>query len=83
VYKGIAPNASLVDLRVLDQNGESQDSVVIAAIDAAIQLKGKYNIRIINLSLGRPILESYTIDPLCEAVAAAWKTGNRGGGSGR
>ena len=75
VYKGIAPNVSLVDLRVLDKNGASQDSVVIAAIDRAVQLKSKYNIRVINLSLGRPIYESYTVDPLCQAVAAAWKEG--------
>ena len=33
---------------------------MINAIDAAIQLKNKYNIRVINLSLGRPVFESYT-----------------------
>ncbi len=32
------------------------DSAVIAAIGEAIALKSKYNIRVINLSLGRPIL---------------------------
>ena len=40
-----------------------------------IQLKTKYNIRVINLSLGRPAYESYTLDPLCQAVEAAWKAG--------
>ena len=29
----------------------------------------------INLSLGRPIYESYTLDPLCQAVEKAWKAG--------
>jgi serine protease AprX len=28
-----------------------------------------------NLSLGRPVYESYTLDPLCQAVEAAWKAG--------
>ena len=36
---GMAPNANLIDLRVLDQNGESSDSELIAAISQAIQLK--------------------------------------------
>ena len=71
--KGIAPNAQLIDLRVLDANGEGVDSDVIAAIQTAIQLKGKYNIQVINLWLGRPVYESYTLDPLCQAVEAAYQ----------
>ncbi|HEX4772493.1 MAG TPA: S8 family peptidase [Bryobacteraceae bacterium] len=72
---GIASGASLIDLKVLDATGEGTDSQVIAAINQAIQLKNTYNIRVINLSLGRPVLESYTDDPLCQAVEAAWKAG--------
>jgi serine protease AprX len=49
--------------------------MVIAAIERAIALKNTYNIRVINLSLGRPVFESYTDDPLCQAVEAAWKAG--------
>jgi len=49
----------------LDANGASSDSVVIAAIDRAIALKNQYKIRVINLSIGRPIFESCTLDPLC------------------
>jgi len=75
LLRGIAPNAELLDLRVLDQNGNSNDSVVIAAIQTAVQLKTRYNVRAINLSLGRPIYESCTIDPLCEAAEAAWNNG--------
>ena len=74
-FKGIAPNANIINLRALDQNGAGTDSTVIAAIDAAIKLKSKYNIRVINLSLGRQVYESYTIDPLCQAVESAWKAG--------
>src|SRR5258708_4462246 len=74
-FRGIAPNANLLDLRVLDQNGASSDSVVIAAIQQAVQLKSQYNVRIINLSLGRPITEKCDRDPLCQAVESAWKNG--------
>ncbi len=74
-FKGAAPNVNLIDLRVLDQNGSGTDSQVIAAIEQAIALKNYFNIRVINLSLGRPIWESYTVDPLCQAVERAWKAG--------
>ncbi len=68
-------DGNLVSLKVLDGNGKSSDSVVIAAIDRAIALKTTYNIRVINLSLGRAIKESYKTDPLCQAVEKAWKAG--------
>jgi serine protease AprX len=72
---GIAPSASLINLRVLDGMGEGNESDVISAIERAIELKNKYNIRVINLSLGRPVFESYQNDPLCQEVEAAWKAG--------
>jgi len=62
-FRGVAPNANLINLRVLDQNGGGTDSTVIAAIQQAIFLKYWFNIRVINLSLGRPVFESYTVDP--------------------
>lgn len=74
-FVGIAPNANLIDLQVLDQNGVGTDSNVIAAIEMAIALKNTYNIRVINLSLGRPVFESSTQDPLCQAVEQAWMAG--------
>ena len=73
--QGVAPNAQLIDLRVLDANGQGVDSDVISAIQTAISLKSKYNIQVINLSLGRPVYESYTVDPLCQAVEAAYQAG--------
>jgi serine protease AprX len=74
-YEGVAPAVNLVDLRALDLNGVGTDSTVIAAIQEAISLQNTYNIQVINLSLGRGIAESYTQDPLCQAVESAWKAG--------
>jgi len=48
---------------------------VISAIQAAIRIKNTYNIRVINLSLARGVYESYTLDPLCQAVESAWRAG--------
>ena len=72
---GVAPNVQIVNLRVLDQFGQGKDSDVIEAIERAIDLKNAYNIRVINLSLGHPVYESFTKDPLCLAVEKAWKAG--------
>src|SRR5215468_5001100 len=74
-FAGIASNVNFIDLRVLDANGAGSDSSVIAAIQQAIALKNAYNIRVINLSLGRGVFESYKQDPLCQAVERAWSAG--------
>ena len=74
-FKGVAPNVNLINLKVLDQNGGGNESDVILAIQTAIALKSTYNIRVMNLSLGRPVFESYTLDPLCQAVEAAYQAG--------
>jgi serine protease AprX len=74
-YYGVADDVNFVNLKVLDKNGVGKDSNIIAAIQTAINKKPYYNIRIINLSLGRPVYESYKTDPLTQAVEAAWKAG--------
>ncbi len=74
-YAGVAPNVNIINLRVLDANGNGTDSQVIAAIQQAIALQNTYNIRVISMSLGRPVFESYTLDPVDQAVEAAWQAG--------
>src|SRR5271170_3489827 len=74
-YPGVAPGVNMIDLRVLNALGAGSDSEVIAAIQETINLQNKYNIRIINLSLGRGISVGYAQDPLCQAVESAWKSG--------
>jgi serine protease AprX len=74
-YIGVAPAVTLIDLRALDANGGGTDSAVIAAIQEAIALQNKYNIQVINLSLGRGIAVGYAQDALCQAVESAWKAG--------
>ncbi|MGA8066943.1 MAG: S8 family serine peptidase, partial [Terriglobales bacterium] len=72
---GVAAGANVISLRVLDSKGSGTDSMVIAAIDWAISNKESMNIRVINLSLGRPFTVSYKKDPLCQAAEQAWKAG--------
>ena len=72
---GVAPGASLINVRVLGTDGSGLTSDVIAGIDWAINNRGRYNIRVINLSLGHPVMEPSATDPLCEAVARAAQAG--------
>jgi serine protease AprX len=75
MYRGVASGAYLVNLRVLDDNGEGTASSVIEAIDWAIDHRSDYNIRVINLSLGGPVLQPYRDDPVCAAVERALRAG--------
>jgi serine protease AprX len=72
---GSAPGVRFVDVRVLGKEGIGYTSDVIAGIDWAVANKAKYGIRIINLSLGHPVVEPAAIDPLCRAVARAVNAG--------
>jgi serine protease AprX len=72
---GIAPGAQLVNVRVLGADGSGLTSDVIAGIDWVIANRARYNIRVINLSLGHPVTEPALTDPLCQAVARATAQG--------
>jgi serine protease AprX len=74
-YLGIAPKANIINVKVLRGTGAGTVSNVIAGLSWCVTNKLLYNIRIINLSLGHPVGQSYTTDPLCQAVEAAWKSG--------
>ena len=71
----LAPQANLVGVKVLDASGGGSVSTVIAGIDWCVAHKNNANIRILNLSIGHPVGESYKTDPLCQACERAWKAG--------
>ena len=74
-YRGVAPKARLIVLKVLDENGQGRTSDVISAIEYATANKDRLGIDIINLSLGHPIYEPAETDPLVQAVEAAARAG--------
>ena len=73
--RGVAPGASLVVLKVLDERGDGHISSVIAAIDYAIEHRDRFGIRVINLSVAAGVHESYTSDPLTLAARRAVDAG--------
>lgn len=74
-YKGPAPKANLIGVKVLNKTGSGNTSKVIAGVQWCIDNKNKYGIRIISMSLGSPALQSYKQDPLCKSVRKAWESG--------
>jgi len=76
-YRGVAPDARIVSLKVGVADGGTDVSQVIAAIDWVVQHRhdNGMNIRVINLSYGTNSTQAYGIDPLAYAVEQAWKAG--------
>jgi serine protease AprX len=72
---GIAPKANIVSLKVLDGAGRGYISNVIAALDYAISIKDTHNIRVINLSVGAAVDQSFNTDPLALAAKRAVDAG--------
>lgn len=72
---GTAPNASIIDVRVLDDNGYGEVSDVLAGIDWVIFHQKDLGIKVLNVSLASDSTESYVNDPLCQAVRAAEAAG--------
>jgi serine protease AprX len=65
---GIAPKATLVSLKVLDADGQGTISNIIAALGWVVKNAKTYNIRVVNMSVGARIAESYLTDPLTLAT---------------
>ena len=65
---GMAPAADLISLKVLDSQAGGYISNVIAALDWIVTNRAAYNIRVVNLSVGASVTESFLTDPLTLAA---------------
>ncbi len=75
-YRGVAPQAELLNVRVSDQWGASRESDVIAGLQWILEHKDAYNIRVVNLSLNSTVgADSYHNSPLNAAVEILWFNG--------
>jgi serine protease AprX len=76
-YRGMAPDARILSVKVGVADGGTDVSQVIAAIDWVVQHRrdGDLNVRIINLSYGTNSAQDYRVDPLAFAAERAWKEG--------
>ena len=75
-YMGIAPECNLFVTKVLDRKGNGNTDQVIRAIDYVIENRMKYNIRILNISVGMlPSADETEKKNLTAAVEKAWNHG--------
>ena len=74
-FKGTATGASIVSLQVLDKNGKGSSSELLAALDWLHSYGHYFNIRVVNMSLGKGVSESIETDPLIAAVDRLWDAG--------
>lgn len=74
-YRGAAPDAKLVGVKVLDAQGNGSYSNIINGINWVVSNRSTYGIKVMSMSLGGPISESSKTDPMCAAVRNAWNAG--------
>ena len=85
-WKGVAPEANLVSVKVAGADGSTDVSMVIAGLQWVLENKNRYGIRVLNLAFGTDSRQSYRLDPLNYAVEQVWfggilvvaSAGNRG-----
>lgn len=74
-FKGVAPGASLISLKVSDETGMAYESDVVAALQWIYDNKAQYNIRVANVSLNSTVEQSYNTSPLAAACEIVWFSG--------
>jgi serine protease AprX len=74
-YKGVAPGARVVSVKVTDDQGHASYSSIIAGIAWVLANQRTYNFKVANISLGATPQAGYADDPLDGAVEALWFRG--------
>ena len=71
-YAGVAPGASIFDVRVAGDDGSSSLSLVLKGLQA---VAANPDVDVLNLSLSSGSPLPYQIDPLTVALEALWRKG--------
>ena len=74
-YAGAAPNADIVSIDVMDDQGMALTSDVVAAADWIYENKDVAGIRVANFSLHGTMASSFQFDPVDKAVEKLWLSG--------
>ena len=86
LYTGVAPNANIIDVRVIDGHGSSNVSIILRGLQWILANRATYNIKVVNMSLGATPAGSYKSDLMATAaeiltfagVAVVVSAGNAG-----
>ena len=76
-FRGVAPDARLVSLKLASADGATDVSQVIAALDWVVEHRNDagLNVRVVNLAYGTNSTQDHLVDPLMHAVENAWRSG--------
>lgn len=74
-YIGMAPEARLISLKVLNSAGSGWVSTVLSSMQWIYDNREKYSIGLVCLPLGSVGCPSHQIDPLSRAAEALWDSG--------
>ncbi|NQX88600.1 MAG: S8 family peptidase [Halioglobus sp.] len=74
-YKGVAPDASLVAVKVLDREGLAHLLDIVRAIQWVVDHRETLNIRVMNLSFAQTPRWPFWQDPVNQAAEQAWSNG--------
>lgn len=75
VTLGVAPEAAVLSVRVLDDEGIGSYATVIEGIQYVVKHHERYDVRVLNLSISAQPSVPYFVDPLSRAVGVAWLKG--------
>jgi subtilisin family serine protease len=89
-FRGVAPDAKLVSVRVLGANGSGSLTSIVQGFDWVLWNAKRFGITVLNLSWGAPQATSYHQDLLAALAESAWfsgiavvaAAGNGGSGTG-
>ena len=74
-FKGVAPDANIVAVKVLDKDGRAHLLDIVRAVQWVVENREKYAIRVLNLSFAQLPRWPYWEDPVNQAVMKAWQQG--------
>ena len=72
-YSGIIPNANIVMVKALDNNGETNSQTILDAMQYIYDIRKNYNIKVVCMSFGADY--SGANDPLQQGALALWNSG--------
>lgn len=72
---GVAPLASVISLKISDEQGMAFEADTVEAMQWVLDNKDMYNIRVVNLSIHSPQVQSYHHSPIDAAAEILWFNG--------
>lgn len=74
-WRGVAPEAEVVSVKVAGWNGATDVSMVLAGLEWVAANAPRLGIRVVNVSFGTDSSQKYSFDPLNHAVERLWRAG--------